>query len=341
MLFDVDGVAYDNTSPTGHYYGAGYMLIPITAEKATITNVRKKSDGSVGSLWVYGITGSTATVPKLTGKGAWTSGQILAEYSTLVQPYSPDVVFYIIGANDIGLNAVATFKSNLTNFVSNVRTTRPNAIVILISTPPTSSFSKATAMPYITAGREVALEMNTSFIDLWAALESIPSSYYRFDNIHFSASGDALVFNIVKNLVLTSVPIVNKKFAIGKGVLTGAGGVSLRQDNANFSATILAGAAPSVVLTSNLSATDKLALSYVVAAGYIKKMVIVAPLGFKLSSISTMLLGAPYGRTVKIATYPSAIECHVFLCNGDTAIDIQGSGVYIDCAFTQIETALS
>ena len=313
---------------------------PATDSSVTISNVRKKSDGTAGELWVYGTSASNTTVPKLTGKGAWTSDQILAEYGTLIAPYAPDVVFYIIGANDIGSTAVATFKQNVSDFIDLVRATKPNAIVILISTPPSSSFTKLAAMPFILAARELAQSKACSFVDLWAALETIPSSYYRYDNIHFSIKGDGLVFNIIKRLILPNVPLQPKKLATSRESYIGAYGTALRQKAEDFSVVYSMGASPTVSSSTNTTAADAALISYKTSGG-LKVFSVTAPLGFQVGSALPLITTAPWGRDIKLKLYPTFQEAQLFLCNGDAALDIENSVVYVVVSFNRVLDVLS
>ena len=332
VRFVVNGVEYDNTTPDGHYQGYGYMLVPVTGN-VRITNVRKVIDATGGSLWIYGITSVGGVVPKLTGKGAYTSGQILSEYATLVAPYLPDVVFYIIGANDIAARvSVAAFKQNVGDFVDRVRASRPDAIVVLMSTPPTSSYTKAAAAPYILAGREIALEKACSFIDLWAALENVDPAYYRHDNIHFSKTGDGLVFNVVKKLTLPNVPIDTRKLVPQREAYMGFGVVETSAGPESFCATYHLDAVPALTVTSNALATEVTEVGYKLS-GAVNTFYIDAPMGYRVASVMSMVFRPPYGRDIKQLKYHTWAEALVYLANGDTLLDITGCGLYVTVSF--------
>lgn len=269
VLFDVNGTAYDNTSPTGHYRGYGYMVIPVAGNKILIGNVRKKADGSAGSLAIYGCGSVNMTIPKLTGKGAWTSGQILNEYDTLVKPYAPDIIYYIIGANDIGLSTpIAVMDNNVRNFIAKARGDKPTCEIILLSTPPCSSYTRDKAKAYIKAMRKIAEDTGSSLIDMWSALEDTPVKEYRFDNIHFTTEGDTLVFDIVRKLTLPTLEVDNRKFHPCRESYIGAYGTFFYyydSDNLNKPVTITlrCGASPAATAVSPSSRQGIATLSYV------------------------------------------------------------------------------
>lgn len=237
VKFTVDGVEHDNLSEDGHYLGYSYKLVSCGTEPL-ISNVRCYLDESKegGRLDVYGTIGRGVKIPKLTGKGAWTSGQILDEFEVLVKPYKPDVIFYIIGANDIGQNiSVNDFKQNINNFIEKVREYKPNSIIILISTPPTSSYTIEKSEPYLMAMHDLAIKNNLSLIDLVYELGNISPDEYRYDNIHFSKRGDDILFNIIKKRIFNSVPIENNKFIPSREVFLGAYGIDLKRGNSSAS----------------------------------------------------------------------------------------------------------
>ena len=272
-LFDVNGVSVDNTSPDGKYQNRGYMIIPVGGPVVTITNVRKKSDGTAGTLAIYGCGSPSMSVAKLTGKGAWTSGQILAEYSTLVAPYSPDVIFYIIGANDIDQNVpISTFSTNVRSFIANARAAKPGCEIVLLSTPPCSSYARGSAKPYIKEMLAIANDTGSSLIDLWSKLEDIPASEWRFDNIHFNTNGDTLVFDIVKKLVFPTFDIDRDKFIPVRELYLGAMGLYFYYGNKSntkkpVTVTVSCGASPSQGNTYPESRGCSLSLSYTTING--------------------------------------------------------------------------
>lgn len=290
-LFSVNGVAVDNTTPDGRYGGHGYMIIPVSSKDITITNVRKKSDGSAGTLAIYGCGSPTQTVANLTGKGQWTSGQILAEYNTLVAPYSPDVIFYIIGANDIGFGLpISEFSSNVMAFISTARAAKPGCEIVLLSTPPCSSYTREFAKPYIKEMLRIAKDTGSSLIDLWSKLEGIPVSEWRFDNIHFSTKGDPLVFDIVKRAVFQSVDIDRNKFSPVRELYIGAFGDFFYPHNGNkkIVSFIACNATPQFLLNYPQGRGCDLTLSYVTING-LSGVDVTLPEGSLIESATTLV----------------------------------------------------
>lgn len=293
-LFDVNGVSVDNTSPDGAYQNRGYMIIQVSNPVITITNVRKKSDGTAGTLAIYGCGSPSMSVAKLTGKGAWTSGQILAEYSTLVAPYSPDIIFYIIGANDIAQSVpIQTFSSNVRSFIANARAAKPGCEIVLLSTPPSSSYARGAAKPYIKEMLAIAKDTGSSLIDLWSKLEGIPTSEWRFDNIHFNTNGDTLVFGIVKKLIFPCYDINKEKFTPTRELYLGAYGYYFFYGNKNnrknpVTVVITCGSSPLQNFTYPSSRGCQVSMSYVTRNG-LSALDVTFPSGAVIESITPLV----------------------------------------------------
>lgn len=330
-LFEVDGVEYSNLSPDGHYQSRGFFMVPHTGNFATVTKVRYISTGQGGNLWFYGVGEGGRTVLRLTGKGAWTSGQILAEFSTLVAPYNPDYIIDIIGANDIGQGVtVAQFKSNLVDFIAEARRSKANCEIAFISTPPTSSFDRVTAKRYIKAMRQVVDDYGCSLIDLYSALEQVDSSYYRHDNIHFNRAGDTLVFNIVKNLLFPEVPVDYGKFTPDREALLGVFGLFYNKPRAKLALTALVHCVAAPVVAQYLgtpAGTNTLSLVYE-GGGAESLLKITPPFGYVIDSIEPLNLGSATAARLAIHSIAAG---GVFLANAVTpgsTVDVINSGIY-------------
>lgn len=235
VTFKVGGITYNNAGDPNKYQGYGYMIVPagVINKAVTITEVQPVTPGAPAELPVYGLGSTGMTVPHLTGKGAWTSGQILNEFDSLVSPYAPSVVYYIIGANDIGATPIQTVASNVRNFIDRCKSLNPACHIILLTTPPCSSYSRETAKSYIRAMRVVADATDSSIIDLWSELESVPVNEWRFDNIHFTTEGDNYVFDIVRKLTLPTININPDRFTPVRECYLGVGGLQFLPTSAN------------------------------------------------------------------------------------------------------------
>jgi hypothetical protein len=283
------------------------MLIQLgtPAHKATITNVRKKSNGAAGNLLIYGCGSTDMTIAKLTGKGAWTSGQILAEYPTLVAPYSPDIIYYIIGANDISSGVpIATFDSNVRQFIANARAAKPNCEIVLLSTPPTSSYTRAVAKPYIKEMRKIAEDTGSSLIDLWSALEAIPTPEYRFDNIHFNTQGDTLVFSIVRKLTLPTFEEDISRFHACRESFLGAYGLFYYYSgaptlNLPVEVVVACTATPAIVSTYPSSRAVVATLNYITING-LSGVEIVFPADAVIHGVSPLVRAATSHKRVEL-----------------------------------------
>ncbi|MGI2107848.1 phage tail protein [Shewanella frigidimarina] len=260
VKFTIDDVEFDNLTETGDYKGYGYKKIPITSSFIKISNVRKYTDESIkgGVIDVYGTTGINSVKCDITGKGVWTSGQILSEFDRLVEPYAPDVIFYIIGANDIDQGVpVNEFYENINSFINRARAIKPDCAVILISTPPTSSWANDKSISYIEKMSEIASKNNLTLIDLVHELKDINPSSYRYDNIHFSKKGDDIFFNIIKKYILSNVNVETNKFIPSRESFTGATINGLRRNS--FSCSFLlktTGVTPSISYVSDYGVVE-------------------------------------------------------------------------------------
>lgn len=346
VLFDVDGVEYDNTTPNGNYHGYGYMLVPTGLPNSVVNNVRKKSDGSAGGFWLYGISARDTVTPQITGKGAWTSGQILAEYADLVTPYSPDVIYYIIGANDIvAAVPLETFRSNLQSFINNARTAKPDCVIVLLSSVPssTASLNRATTKTYIKVMYEVAVLNDCSLIDMYSKLEQIDPTYWRFDNIHFKNSGNDIVFNIIKELTIPSVAIKPDVFYPSRATYLGVNGAFMTsrfaEETAKAQTVVVQFSAGSpTVLTGGSSSevfADSLTLSYVADGGFDKARV-VCPSTHAVGTISDIIIVEDFTERVVGRLITGKISMDFARVNSSGRQTIAGSNLYAVIMFVPV-----
>lgn len=306
VKFNIGGLEFNNTSLDGLYQSSEYMLIPLDNYyyEIKIENVRNaQTNAPGGSLTVYGITHAGRTWPRITGKGGWTSGQILAEFGTLVAPYSPDVIFYIIGANDVGLGVpVADFKSNVEAFVQQARALKSDSIIVLMSMPPEQYLPYQTIKPYIAAMKEIAIQYKCSLIDLYEAMRTLNPNYYRFDNIHWKAAGDNFVFNYIKEKI---IPTLNQSsFDPSRETYTGAGGIAGRRASKTFNVSVTAvGSSP---VKSNGSYIEQYVNAYYTTSNGIINLNVKAPYGFKISGFSYVPDTIGWGKRVILSAYNDA-----------------------------------
>lgn len=326
VTFKVGGITYNNTGDQNKYQGYGYMIVPagVVNKTVTITEVQPVTPGAPAELPVYGLGSTGMTVPHLTGKGAWTSGQILNEFDTLVAPYAPSVVYYIIGANDIGVTPPQTVASNVSSFISRCKSLNPSCHVILLTTPPCSSYSREAAKSYIRAMRVVADVTDSSIIDLWSALESVPVNEWRFDNIHFTTEGDNYVFDIVRKLTLPTININPDRFAPVREAYLGVGGLQFLPTSADSLIGIFRCTIPDASLFSAYPyyATSAFAVNY---SG--NRLIASCPLGYHITSVEYI---GPDNYRVICASVESERKWEVLLVNpaGDF-VALGGSGLHI------------
>lgn len=177
-----------------------------------IRNV-SRSDGLPGAANVQfiGYTTVTPTV-RMSGHGGFTSGQILADYETMIGQYDPDLVFCIAGANDIALGVpVATYKANMEQIVKNIRADKPNADIVLLTTTPMDVYPNrfSLAGAYCDALYQVASKFRCYYLNLYDVFERAPTAVWRHDNVHTSIAGGNYIYKAVRELVFPGMKVPN------------------------------------------------------------------------------------------------------------------------------------
>ena len=341
VKFTIDGIEFDNLTETGSYKGYSYKKIPINSTFIKISNVRKYSDESIkgGVIDVYGTTGANSIKCDITGKGGWTSGQILSEFDSLIKPYAPDVIFYIIGANDIDQDVpLNEFYENINLFVSKARGIKQDCAIILISTPPTSSWPNEKSINYIEKMSEIASTNNLTLIDLVHELKDINPSSYRFDNIHFSKKGDDIVFNIIKKYILSNVNVENNKFIPSRESFTGATINGLRRNAFTCSFLLKTTAvAPSIYYVSDYGVIEVAKAEYFLS-DEIESVRVKLPFGMSFNSFNEVVnsLNTKIGKWDLFYENISPIQSIVFYKkDGAVGVPIIGSNEYLNISLTR------
>ncbi|WP_113632152.1 SGNH/GDSL hydrolase family protein [Pectobacterium peruviense] len=330
VKFDVNGITYDNTSNDGHYQSCEYMLItggsnPSEIKLQNVRNALTATPG--GSITVYGVTHANRTWAKITAKGGYTSAQVLSEYDSLVGAYSPNIVYYIIGANDISSSVpVADFKTNIASFIERMRSDISDAVIVLMSPPPMAGRPYSQLKPYISAMRDLAVDNDCSLIDLYHVFAKIDPAYWRHDNIHFKKQGDDIVFNVVKNLTFPALR--QSSFSPIRECAVGYGGRAATRTSDSYQITVTATAgAPTVNLGGRI--TPFIKTGYTTHGDY-NVMIVEAPAGFRISNISEY--HPPIGGFSQTIRFHSFIDetqrsARFFAANGSASMAIAGSGL--------------
>jgi hypothetical protein len=330
VTFDLNGVPQATLSATGDYKGYEFLLLPFTGDSAIIDNVVNPGAGDVNII-IYGIVPSTRSVPKLTSKGGYTSTQILAEYSTLVAPFSPDIIFYIVGANDAALGNpdASGYNASVQSFIDLARTAKPDSVIVLISMPATSSFTDARILAYTSAGREMALANDCSHVDLFAATRNIDPSYWRFDNIHANTKGDTLWFNIFKDLIFPNAAIdVEKLTPVREAQLGLTINSMARGDESHKFLLRLTTTTPTITaLKSSLGLTVTAEYVTVSSEAVCK---ITAPKGYKVSVIDNLVASATQTEIIRAfqETAANDLTCRVTGISNNTTVNPDGTDLF-------------
>lgn len=324
ITFDINGVPASSLSTTNDYKGYEYQLVPFTGTEAVITNIS-------GTLIVYGIVSSATRIPKITGKGGWSSVQILAEYGDLVAPYTPDIIFYIIGANDVGSGDPETsgFNASVQEFIDLSRTAVPDCDIFLISMPASSSFTELQILEYVKAGRDLAIANNCSHIDLYEATKNIDPSYWRYDNIHASPKGDTLWFEIFKNLLFPTAVSNLDKFTPVRGAMLGIDIETMNRAPETFSLTVACS-----VTTPSISGMDARITPYVTAeyttVGGELACLVTPPTGFKISSIVAFAVSSAETLTARqYLAVGTGLSFRITSLINNTTVNPDNTNIYV------------
>lgn len=192
------------------FYRGAYQLnidAKTGSNSITLKNIRC-SNGQAGAaaVQIIGYTAARVNV-HMTGHGGWSSGQILDDYQNMVGQYAPDDLFYIVGANDLGLGIpVATTKENIEALIVAVRTAKPAANIVLISTTPMTEFPiSGVAGDQLQMMRELAEKYGGYFVNLYDVLGKMSPAHWRADNVHTTIAGGNYIYQAVRNMVYPSM----------------------------------------------------------------------------------------------------------------------------------------
>ncbi|MGL5395518.1 MAG: GDSL-type esterase/lipase family protein [Shewanella sp.] len=140
-----------------------------------------------------------------TGMGGQSSKWLADNVTSKIATYTPDYLIFTIGANDPwsgnpqGMQTTEQYRTNLRNIIDATRAANSLCEILLISQPHTDEaiYSNAVADQYVAVARDVAIEKGIMFISAVDLFSGVPVDVYRFDNIHYSKQGNAILLNAV------------------------------------------------------------------------------------------------------------------------------------------------
>ncbi|MEL4243339.1 phage tail protein [Shewanella xiamenensis] len=148
--------------------------------------------------------GEKKTEVKLTGRGGYTSSQILSEFDEMVTDYSPNLIILTIGANDraLGVNS-SDVIANIKNMVSRSRANDNKCEIILMTT--TKATNQGFAPEDVKNGEKMkdwldkikaaALSLGCRYFDLYSLFDNVDMDLWLFDNVHLTKIGNEILFN--------------------------------------------------------------------------------------------------------------------------------------------------
>jgi lysophospholipase L1-like esterase len=124
-------------------------------------------------------------------------------FDALLQQLDPDLYLIMLGQNNGALSPGA-FGAEITQLITRLRATTPDAEIVLISSYDSGVFW---AGPFANALLNVAVQQNVGFIDFWQASGPYAffeqNGYLDADGLHFSPTGGMFVANLVLNALET------------------------------------------------------------------------------------------------------------------------------------------
>ncbi|HOJ10624.1 MAG TPA: GDSL-type esterase/lipase family protein [Clostridiales bacterium] len=150
----------------------------------------------------------------LTGNGGKTTQYFLDNMEERIMQYEPDVLIFIIGANDRAYLSVEEFNANLRRIMNIIKGKRPACEILLITPPSSANMEKPaednlpvyitdkSSQSYIEAMYRISREYGCMFLNLIELLKNVPIKEWRYDNVHFTKYGNTLVAKAVLNMLL-------------------------------------------------------------------------------------------------------------------------------------------
>lgn len=168
-----------------------------------ITNaIPNGSQAPTHAILIHGV-GSIKRDIHLTGRGSWTSANLLADIQNRILQYSPDLLMVIAGANDIYQGVPqATYKYNMEQIITRSRAVNPKAEIVLITSPQSADYSAAVHKQYNAQLQELALAYDCYYVDLLQMFENTTVSKWRFDNIHLTRYGNGVLAKTILNMIM-------------------------------------------------------------------------------------------------------------------------------------------
>ena len=222
-----------NNASDGMYQGQSPMRVALTGdftpgETVTIKLTNLVPANSEAEIIVHGV-GSIERQVHLTGRGSWTSGDLLADINHRILHYNPDLLIVILGANDIAQGVDSdSYKSNMQQIITQTRAVNTGAEIVLMTSPQMSEYSEAIHKAYNFKLEELAQEYRCYYVDLVELFKNTPTSQWRFDNVHLTRYGNDV---LAKTLLHVLLPVGLYDKDLTNSEMTFSSGRRYRQNN--------------------------------------------------------------------------------------------------------------
>lgn len=151
--------------------------------------------------------GSKRTNVHLTGRGSWTTADLLADFTARIGTHVPDLLFMIIGANDRLTRTKEQYAADLGSLIDSTLAVNANCKIVVMAPTPASTFgfgpdevlNGSTMTEFLTAGRNVVVNKGCYWFDTYNLFRKIAASDWRFDTIHMTKNGNKYLFDSIIN----------------------------------------------------------------------------------------------------------------------------------------------
>ena len=205
-------------------------------EEVTITFKNFNSSSGNCEVFMYGVGCCNRNI-YLTGKGGYTSTDILNEFTERVINYNPDLLFMVIGANDLVYLSNQQTRDNIDAMLSNLKTNHPNCEIVLLTTTKMDGYEEKTK-EQLKIMYDLSYKYNTYLLDLVELFKNEVTSDWRIDNVHLTRYGNEKVCKELINLIMPSCNVdkvlINGKTYFSSGLRYKTETINTQNINSSF-----------------------------------------------------------------------------------------------------------
>ncbi len=214
----VDGVrvktAVDTYGDPSRYQGYDLLPVEVTCDNTLAVHTVVLSDFEYADdtplVTLAGVSAETVSVA-LTGQGSRTAKFLCYHFEERIAAYSPDTLILIFGGNDMLFYSAEEYRFYLKNLFQKITGQFPFCRLVTLTIPPTlMPEGTINGKVYVTQQewddnqetynrvmRELSHECGAEMIETANVFRSFPVSEWRYDNVHLTKRGNALLLEEV------------------------------------------------------------------------------------------------------------------------------------------------